>query len=57
MPWGSPADVRARVKECIEKYGRDGGLFIAPTHVLEPEVPLENVDALVDACRDYGTFE
>jgi len=57
MPFGSPDDVRARVKEVIEKYGLAGGLIVAPTHVLEPEVPLENIDALFDACRRYGTFE
>lgn len=57
MPWGSPADVRARVKEVIEKYGQKGGLIVSPTHVLEPEVPLENIDALFEACREYGTFE
>lgn len=56
MPWGTPDEVRARVKEIIEKYGQNGGLMIAPTHVLEPEVPVENIDALVDACREYGTF-
>lgn len=57
MPHGSPDDVRARVKEVIEKYGQNGGLIISPTHVLEPEVPLENIDALFEACREYGTFE
>lgn len=57
MPWGTPADVRARVREVIDKFGRSGGLIIAPTHVLEPEVPLANIDALFDACREYGTFE
>jgi len=57
MPWGTPDDVRARVKELIDKYGREGGLLIAPTHVLEPEVPLENIDAFAEACREYGTFE
>jgi uroporphyrinogen decarboxylase len=54
MPFGTPDDVRARVKEVIDKYGRNGGLMIAPTHVLEPEVPLENIDAFFDACREYG---
>ncbi len=57
MPWGTPDDVRARVKELIDKYGRDGGLLISPTHVLEPEVPLANIDAFAEACREYGTFE
>jgi uroporphyrinogen decarboxylase len=54
MPWGSSDEVRARVKEVIDKYGRNGCLIISPTHVLEPEVPLENIDALFDACREYG---
>jgi uroporphyrinogen decarboxylase len=54
MPWGKPADVRARVKYLIDTIGRNGGLFISPTHILEPEVPLENIDALFDACKEYG---
>ena len=57
MPFGSPDDVRARVKDVIEKFGLHGGLIVSPTHVLEPEVPLENIDALFDACRQFGTFE
>ena len=57
MPWGTPDDVQARVKEVIDKYGRAGGLILAPTHVLEPEVPLENIDAFFDACREFGDLE
>jgi uroporphyrinogen decarboxylase len=57
MPFGTPADVRRRVKEVIDKYGRNGGLIVAPTHVLEPEVSLANIDALCEACAEYGTFE
>lgn len=57
MPWGAPADVRARVKEIIGKYGQEGGLIVAPTHLLEPEVSVENVVAFAEACREYGTFE
>jgi uroporphyrinogen decarboxylase len=57
MPWGTPQDVRSRVKEIIEKYGRSGGLLVSPTHVLEPEVPIANIEAMCDACREFGTFE
>lgn len=57
MPHGSPDDVGSRVKGVIDKYGQNGGLIVSPTHVLEPEVPLENIDAMVEACREYGTFE
>ncbi|HPD16470.1 MAG TPA: uroporphyrinogen decarboxylase family protein [Planctomycetota bacterium] len=56
MPWGTPEQVRARVREVIRKYGRRGGLIISPTHVLEPEVPLANIDALFAACREFGSF-
>ncbi len=54
MPFGSPQDVRNRVRECIEQFGRDGGLILSPTHILEPEVPIENIEAFVDACREFG---
>ncbi|MCE5327087.1 MAG: uroporphyrinogen decarboxylase family protein [Planctomycetaceae bacterium] len=56
MPFGTADDVRARVRECVEKYGQRGGLILSPTHVLEPEVPLANIDALAEACRQYGTL-
>ena len=54
MPFGSPSDVRARVKEVMDKYGQNGGLIVSPTHTLEPEVPLENIDAFFAACHEYG---
>ena len=56
MPWGTPAEVRAVVKERIETVGRGGGLLLAPTHVLEPEVPWENVLAFLDAVEEHGKY-
>lgn len=56
MPFGTPTEVRERVRKVITKYGQNGGLIVSPTHVLEPEVPIENIEALCQACRDYGTF-
>lgn len=55
MPFGTPDDVRKTVKAAIEQLGADGGLILSPTHVLEPEVPLANILAFVDAARDYGS--
>lgn len=57
MPFGTPGEVKARVREVIEKYGRRGGLIVSPTHVLEPEVPIANIEAMAEACREYGTLE
>ncbi len=52
MPFGSSADVRATVRERLETLGHDGGLIVSPTHVLEPEVPVENVFAMIDAVKE-----
>jgi len=54
MPFGTPDDVRKEVKERIETVGKGGGLVIGPTHVLAPEVPIENIAAFVEAVKEYG---
>ncbi len=56
MPWGKPKDVREAVKKTIQTVGEGGGLVIAPTHVLEPEVPWENVLAMVEAVKEFGKY-
>jgi uroporphyrinogen decarboxylase len=53
MPFGTPEEVRATVNKYLDKIGPKGGLYICPTHMLEPEVPIENVIAYIEACRDY----
>ena len=57
MPFGTPEDVRREVKRRIEVVGAGGGLVIAPTHALEPEVPWENVMALIEAVEKYGIYK
>ena len=56
MPFGTPLQVRAEVRRVKEVLGRDGGLLIAPAHILEPDVPWENILAFVNASREsvYG---
>ncbi|MBN2558843.1 MAG: hypothetical protein JXB33_08835 [Clostridia bacterium] len=53
MPFGTPDDVRSVVKKNLDLAGPAGGLFCCPTHMIEPEVPWENIEAYVDACRSY----
>jgi len=57
MPFGTPDDVDREVKHMIETVGKGGGLILAPTHVLEPEVPLDNIRAFLDAVDRYGHYE
>ena len=56
MPFGTPEQVRAVVKERIETVGQGGGFLIAPSHVLEPEVPWENVIAFIKAVQEFGAY-
>jgi len=53
MPFGTPEDVRRVVHENLDIAGEQGGLFVCPTHVVEPEVPWENIEAYFRACNEY----
>lgn len=53
MPFGTPEEVRKEVFKNLDIAGKEGGLLVAPTHLLEPEVPVENVLAYLKACSDY----
>lgn len=57
MPFGTSEEVKRVVKERIETVGKGGGLLIAPTHFLEPEVPWENILAFFQAVEEYGAYE
>ena len=52
MPFGTTADVAAAVIHVKNVLGREGGLLVAPTHILEPEVPWDNVVAFVEAAKN-----
>lgn len=54
-PFGTPAEIDAHVRHCIEAVGcKDGGLMMI--YGLYPGVPLENVKALMDAMTRYADF-
>ncbi len=54
MPFGTADEVRDTVRRLVDGLGGTGGLMLAPTHVLEPDVPIENVIAYAEAAREYG---
>jgi uroporphyrinogen decarboxylase len=53
LPFGAPDDVRRDIEQRIEIVGKGGGLLLAPTHMVEPEVPWENILAYVDTVKTY----
>ena len=54
MPWGTPDEVKAAVRQSIALFAP--GLVLAPTHVLEPEVPWDNIVAFHEAIEESGVF-
>lgn len=56
MPFGTPEDVRAEVRERMATVGQGGGLLLAPSHVLQPDTPWENIVALFAAIEEYGCY-
>ncbi len=56
MPFATAGEIRQLVKARIKTLGSDGALILGPTHVLEPDVPVDNVLALVQACRQEDSY-
>lgn len=56
MSSGTVQEVEAQVAECMGTLGKGGGLILAPAHFIEPESPLENIDAFFEAVERYGYY-
>ncbi len=53
LPFGTAADVYETTISRLKKTGEKGGLVIGPTHMVEPEVPWENIKAIIDGVKAY----
>jgi uroporphyrinogen decarboxylase len=53
LPFGTSTEVYKTVTQRLEKCGKKGGIVIGPTHLVEPEVPWENLLAIKEAVNDF----
>jgi uroporphyrinogen decarboxylase len=53
MPFGTPEDVRNVMTKHLDICGKKGGILIGPTHLVEPEVPWENIMAVYETAKAY----
>jgi len=56
LPFGTPDEVRAMVRERMRTFGPGGGFVFSPIHNVQAGVPTENLLALyeeVGLCRRY----
>jgi uroporphyrinogen decarboxylase len=57
LPFGTPDEVRAEVRHCIDALASDRtGYILAPCHNLQSITPLENIVAMYDEAWRYGRF-
>ena len=57
LPQGSPHQVAQNVKLMIDILGAGGGFILAPCHVLQTDVPTENVCAMYETGHEYGAYD
>jgi uroporphyrinogen decarboxylase len=52
LPFGTPEDVRAEVRENIRTLGADGGYIVGPCHMIQAGTPVANIVAMYEAARE-----
>ena len=54
LPFGTPEEVRAEVLERLEVLSPGGGFVCNPIHNIQPSTPVENVQAMFEAIREFN---
>jgi uroporphyrinogen-III decarboxylase len=54
---GTPAEVAQSARECLDKGAPGGGMILSFGGGVSPGTPPENIDALVDAAREWSPEE
>lgn len=56
LPFGTPQQVRDETKRRIEDLAPGGGFVFAPIHVVQGDVPPENIMAWWETVREFGGY-
>ena len=56
LPYGTPEEVRAETRRRIEDLAPGGGFIFAPIHIIQGEVPPENIVAWWETLQEYGRY-
>jgi MtaA/CmuA family methyltransferase len=56
MAFGKPDEVDAACKELIEMWKPDSGFILGAGCALAPDVPADNIHALIEAAKKYGRY-
>lgn len=56
LPFGTPDEVRAEVRERLRIFGPGGGFVFNTIHNVQPRIPAENVLAMYETVRQFDTY-
>lgn len=56
LPRGTPEQVRDEVKRQIETFAPGGGFVFSAVHNIQPDVPPENIVAMIETAMEYGNL-
>ena len=56
LPFGTPDDVRAEVRDRVEALAPGGGFIFCTAHNIQADTPIANVEALFDAYHSLGRY-
>jgi uroporphyrinogen decarboxylase len=56
LPHGSVEEVEAEVRQRIHDLAPGGGYVVAPVHNIQPDVSPQNIVAMAEATRKFGTY-
>lgn len=56
LPRGQVEEVRAAVLKVMQNLAVGGGYIFSPSHYILADVPIQNIYALLEAQREFGTY-
>jgi len=56
LAFGTPDEVRAHCKKVIDGVAADGGYIMDAGAIMQDDAKVENVQAMTDFTREYGTY-
>lgn len=54
LPLGTRGEIRDHVRRNIEVFGKGGGFVFTQVHNIQQNVPVENVEAMLEAALEFG---
>lgn len=57
LPYGTKEEVENHVRNRVEIGKKNGGFIFAAIHNLQPDIPLGNLEVMIETVKKYGVYE